>query len=69
MPLFEQKLDAYKILFPYQQGGFPINMVVKVQSSIGKGFKRFSVCFLAQGETYGQNIVWNFYPKVNDSIH
>ena len=27
MPLFEQKLDAYKILFPYQQGGFPINMV------------------------------------------
>ena len=41
-------------------------MVLKVQPSIGKGFKGFFVRFLAQGKLYGQNIVWNLYPKVND---
>ena len=41
-------------------------MVLKVQSGIGKGFKGFFVCFLAQGKFCGQNIVLNFYPKVND---
>ena len=32
-------------------------MVLMVQSSIGKGFKEFLVCFLPQGKLYGQNIV------------
>ena len=41
-------------------------MVPQVQSGIGKGFKGFFVCFLAQGKFCGQNIVSNFYPKVND---
>ena len=41
-------------------------MVPKVQSGTGIGFKGLFVCFLAQGKFCGQNIVLNFYPKVND---
>ena len=41
-------------------------MALKVQPGIGKGFKGFFACFLAQGKLYGQNIVLNFYPNVND---
>ena len=41
-------------------------MDLKGHSSIGKDFKGLFVCFPAQGKLFGQNIVWNFYPSVND---
>ena len=43
-------------------------MVLKVQSDIGKGFNEFFAGFLVQGKFYVQNIVSNFYPKVNDLL-